>query len=126
MMSDLSPTSFAPHDLAASGLLPCVSQVTILSGRPLTPPLALIFATSTLAAASAGWSNGAMLPVLSSAQPITIGSPAADAGGTPAPVAPQIAARARATPSAPLFRTFTSLSFVRERGTSDRWSQAYD
>ncbi len=95
MMSTSWPTSFAPHALATSGLLPCVSQVTIWSGRPLTPPSALIFATSTLAAASAGWSNGAMLPVLSSAQPITIGLPAADAGVTPATVAATTATRAR-------------------------------
>src|SRR5882757_8265184 len=124
MMSTLWPTSFAPHDFATSALLPCVSQVTILSGRPLTPPFALIFATSTLAAASAGWSNGAMLPVLSSAQPITIGLPAADAGVTLLTVAARTATRARNTPSAPLLDTFTTLSFVREHGTSDRRSHA--
>ncbi len=33
------PISFAAHAFAIAGLLPCVSQVMILSGRPLTPPL---------------------------------------------------------------------------------------
>ena len=51
----------------------------------MTPPLALIRLTRTFAAASAGPSNGAMFPLLSNAQPITIGACAfvcrsADAG----------------------------------------------
>ena len=40
----------------------------------MTPPLALIWPTRTFAAASAGPSNGAMFPLLSNAQPITIGA----------------------------------------------------
>src|SRR5438105_3977011 len=46
------------------------------SGRPATPPLALILAISICAAASAGASNGAMPFVRSIAAPITIGLPA--------------------------------------------------
>jgi len=53
-----------------------------------------------------------MLPLLSSAQPITIGLPAADADVTLS-VAAVTATRARNTPSAPLLRTFTTFSFVR-------------
>ena len=40
MTSALAPISFAAHDFAIAGLLPCVSHVTILSGRPWTPPRA--------------------------------------------------------------------------------------
>src|SRR3954451_1062577 len=67
------PISGSAQVLARGGVLPCVSQVTIFKGRPVTPPLALIWATRILAAASAGVSNGFMFPVLSKAQPIVIG-----------------------------------------------------
>ena len=79
MMSAFWPISFAAHAFAIAGLLPCVSQVMIWSGRPLTPPLALTCSTRSWAAASAGPSNGAIAPFESNAQPITIGLPAADA-----------------------------------------------
>ena len=49
----------------------------ISSGRPFTPPAALIFLISICAASSAGASNGAMFFVRSIAAPITIGFPAA-------------------------------------------------
>ena len=73
------PIRSAAHafDLAAFEL--CVSQVMIFSRRPFQPPLALIFEISMPAAASAGPSNGAMLPALSIGYPMMIGFPAADA-----------------------------------------------
>ena len=74
MMSAPLPSRLAAHDFAFAGLLLFVSQVSSLSGRPVTPPLALIWLMRTFAAASAGPSNGAMLPLLSNAQPITIGA----------------------------------------------------
>jgi hypothetical protein len=67
------PSSCRAHDLARGALLPCVSQVTIFSGRPLTPPFALICFTRICAAASAGPSNGAIDPLVSNAQPMVIG-----------------------------------------------------
>src|SRR5690242_11473090 len=67
------PISCSAQVLARAGVLPCVSHVMIFKGRPATPPLALIWATRILAAASAGVSNGFMFPVLSKAQPIVIG-----------------------------------------------------
>ena len=79
MMSAPWPSSFAAHAFAIAGLLPWVSQVTIWSGRPMTPPFAFTAFTRIWAAASAGPSNGAMPPLLSKAQPITIGFAAADA-----------------------------------------------
>src|SRR6185312_11791634 len=95
------PMRLAAHDFAFAGLLFCVSQVRITSLRPSTPPFALSWLTRTLAAASAGLSNGAMLPLLSNAQPITIGLElAADAD---AAVAATIAASAaRSATSAPV------------------------
>ena len=62
MMSAPLPIRLAAHDLAFAGLLFCVSQVRIRSFLPLTPPRALSWFTRTFAAASAGPSNGAMLP----------------------------------------------------------------
>src|SRR3954469_21487523 len=58
-------------DLA--GLEFCVSQVISESGRPLTPPFELIFLIWSCAAASAGPSNGAMLPFRSVGYPMMIG-----------------------------------------------------
>src|SRR5437868_11760763 len=67
------------------------------SGLPSIPPLALIFAISICAAASAGASNGAMFLVRSTAAPITIGLPAAGLPAAP----PTNTARTRvSTPSA--------------------------
>jgi hypothetical protein len=74
MTSAPLPSRLAAHDFALAGLLLFVSQVSILSGRPATPPLALIWPMRTFAAARAGPSKGAMLPLLSNAQPITIGA----------------------------------------------------
>src|SRR6266480_1718999 len=59
---------------ATSALLLWVSQVRICSFRPSTPPFALIWFTRNFAAANAGPSNGAMLPVPSNAQPMMIGA----------------------------------------------------
>src|SRR4051794_11314125 len=73
MMFAPLPISWSAQVLARAGVFPCVSQVMIFRGRPVTPPLALICATRILAAASAGVSNGFMFPVLSKAQPIVIG-----------------------------------------------------
>src|SRR5581483_663173 len=68
--------SLSAHAFETAGLLFCVSHVWIESGRPLTPPFALICATRIFAAASAGPSNGAIAPFASNAQPMTIGLPA--------------------------------------------------
>ena len=97
------PSRLAAHDFALAALLLFVSQVSILSGRPLTPPFAFTWLTRILAAASAGLSNGAMFPLLSNAQPITIGACAFvfDAP-TPAPTAATASAStASSAPKAP-------------------------
>ena len=70
-----APSRLRAHAFAFAGLLLFVWQVLIWSFRPSTPPFALIDLTWIWAAASAGPSNGAMLPLLSYAQPITIGPP---------------------------------------------------
>jgi hypothetical protein len=67
------PSNRSAHALATSALLPCVSHVSSWIFRPRTPPFRFSAAISSFAAASAGLSNGAMLPELSYAQPITIG-----------------------------------------------------
>ena len=64
--------SWSAHALEAAESSLCVSQVLITILRPHTPFL-LIFFSSSCAAASAGPSNGAIGPVLSCAQPMTIG-----------------------------------------------------
>src|SRR5262245_47906159 len=69
-----SLSSRSAQALATSALLPCVSQVRICSFLPLTPPFALSLFTSSLAAASAGPSNGAMSPEPSNAQPMMMGA----------------------------------------------------
>src|SRR6478609_10288073 len=71
-------SSLTAHALAIAALLPCVSHVLICSLRPLTPPFAFSALTCNCAAASAGLSNGAIAPLLSYAQPITIGAAAGD------------------------------------------------
>src|SRR6266404_3768827 len=76
MTFEPSAISLSAHDFDTAGLSPWVSHVLIASGCPLTPPFALICATRICAAASAGPSNGAIGPVESCAQPITIGVPA--------------------------------------------------
>src|SRR3954447_19190597 len=88
-MSTFWPSSLAAQADAIAGLLPCVSHVTIFSGRPLTPPFALTWRTRTSAAASAGLSNAARAPCESTAQPITIGlaDAVADAATTTATTA---------------------------------------
>src|SRR5438874_2000361 len=101
------PRSFVAQAFAIAGLLPCVSQVRICSGRPLTPPLALTCATRSLAAASAGPSNGAIAPLLSKAQPITIGLPAGDAPPAKTAAAAATTPNSAATAS-PLLRLMLS------------------
>src|SRR6186713_848148 len=59
--------SFVAHAFAIVGLLPCVLQVRSLT---FVPPALLIAAMWDFAVASAGPSNGAMLPTPSYAQPI--------------------------------------------------------
>jgi hypothetical protein len=77
----------------------------------LTPPRALICRTWMRAAASAGPSNGAMLPLLSYAQPITMaGLVAAELSpATPTTAAKVIAAPRRSAAATPhfLFRMLT-------------------
>src|SRR5215212_7308478 len=67
------PSSLAAHAFAIAALFPCVSHVLSWSLRPVTPPFAFNWLTRSFAAASAGLSNGAIAPLLSNAQPITIG-----------------------------------------------------
>ena len=91
------PSRLTAHALAVVGLLPCVLQVLITRCRPpTTPPFALICLTRIFAAASAGLSNGAMLPLESKAHPITIGFFASVAALPP--VAPATAATPIAAP----------------------------
>ena len=71
-------TSFSASALVCVGSSWSLMNL-ISSGRPLTPPAALIFAISIFAASSAGASNGAMFLVRSMAAPITIGLPVAAA-----------------------------------------------
>ena len=66
-------TTLLTQDLETSGFEFCVSQATILSFAPFTPPAALILAASSFAAVSAGLSNGAIWPLRSAAKPMTIG-----------------------------------------------------
>ena len=66
----------------------------------MTPPFAFTAFTRSWAAASAGPSNGAMPPLLSNAQPITIGFAAADA--VPATSATAATAAARSASERPL------------------------
>src|SRR5947209_5273023 len=68
-----SSSSRCAQDFAMSGLFPCVSQVLSSSFRFSTPPFAFHCPTRIFAAASAGLSNGAIVPVLSNAHPMTIG-----------------------------------------------------
>ena len=94
------PSSCAAQDFAFAGLLLFVSQVSILSGRPRTPPRALTLETRIFAAARAGPSNGAMFPLLSNAQPITIGA-AAFVCEPPSPVPTVATTTADSASSAP-------------------------
>src|SRR5437762_208392 len=82
--------SWSAHALAADASLPWVSQVLITTLRPFTPFL-LTFLTSSCAAASAGPSNGPIAPVLSCAQPMTIGPLAAECVRAAAPAARRLA-----------------------------------
>ena len=66
-------TTLLTQDFETSGFEFCVSQATILSFAPFTPPAALILAASSFAAVYAGLSNGAIWPLRSAAKPITIG-----------------------------------------------------
>src|SRR5881392_4236421 len=77
LVADSWMLSWSAHALAADASLPWVSQVLITILRPFTPFL-LTFLSSSFAAASAGPSNGAIAPVLSCAQPMTIGPLAAE------------------------------------------------
>src|SRR5438105_12329693 len=70
------PISLSAQVFDVVGLSPWVLQVLITILRPSTPFL-LNLAASILAAASAGVSNGCMGPLLSKAQPMTIGAFAA-------------------------------------------------
>src|SRR2546423_15575977 len=66
------PISLSAQVFDVVGLSPWVLQVLITILRPSTPFL-LNLAASILAAASAGVSNGCIGPLLSKAQPMTIG-----------------------------------------------------
>src|SRR5262245_35459005 len=66
-------TTLLTQDFDTSGFEFWVSQATILSFVPFTPPAALILAASSFAAVYAGLSNGAIWPLRSAANPMTIG-----------------------------------------------------
>ena len=104
MMFAPCPSRLSAHDFALAGLLFCVSQVMILS---CTPPRALTCFTRTWAAARAGSSKGAMLPLLSNAQPITTCFPAALADPVTVAATTSAATMTRSAPSAPFLFTFT-------------------
>jgi hypothetical protein len=74
------------------------------------PPLRLSCWTRIFAAASAGLSNGAICPLLSNAQPITIGALAADAL-PPMPVRAAAAASVAASANHRLARPIKPLLF---------------
>jgi len=67
--------------------------------------------TRSWAAASAGPSNGAIPPLLSNAQPMTIGLAAAD--DVPAAIATTVIAAARSATTAPFFLRFITPSWER-------------
>src|SRR5581483_3747769 len=71
------PIRLVAHEVETSGFEFCVSHVRIWSFRPSTPPRALIFFTSSWAAARAGLLNGDIWPLRSIAAPMMIGGPAA-------------------------------------------------
>jgi hypothetical protein len=100
------PRSVLAQDFARAGLLFCVSQVSILNGRPPTPPLALSLRMWIFAAASAGPSNGAISPLLSNAQPITIAGLVAAEVSLLAPASAAIAAAVPRTAAAATHRRF--------------------
>ena len=106
-------TTLLTQDFDTSGFEFCVSQATIRSFAPFTPPSALILATSSFAAVSAGLSNGAIWPLRSAAKPMTIGFLAVFAAGA---VVTPTTVRATATmstnpPAMPhLFLSLMSLS----------------
>src|SRR5437868_1174350 len=102
MTFEPSAISLSAQLFDTAGLSPWVSHVLITSGCPPAPPFALICATRICAAASAGPSNGAIGPVESWAQPMTIGDPAA-----PDPV------RAAAVAASPSPATATARSAIR-------------
>src|SRR5579884_331416 len=103
------PISLSAQAFATGALLPCVSHVLISSGWPRTPPRASICLTRICAAASAGPSNGAIGPVESCAQPMTIGEPALTrAAAVAASATSAAAATSRATPA----RTPFELTFI--------------
>ncbi len=85
-------SSRAAHARAIAGLLPCVSHVAIWSFLRPTPPRAFSCLTRIWAAASAGPSNGAMAPLPSNAQPITIGSAWAAGADAAVNAAPAVSA----------------------------------
>src|SRR6185312_13312463 len=101
MMFAPCPSSFRAHAFATAALLPWVSHVLIWSWRPLTPPRAFTLLTCSFAAASAGLSNGAIAPLLSYAQPITIGFAEDDVVRAAAVVASATTAIATATKMSP-------------------------
>src|SRR2546427_3078668 len=83
---------------------------TILSFRPLTPPLALIALIWICAARSAGASNGAMFLVRSTTAPITIGGFAAPESVRAAAAAARIPAAAATSTSATRVRVVRFIS----------------
>ncbi len=100
--------SFVAHAFAIAGLLPCVLQVSSLT---FVPPALLMAAMWDLAVASAGPSNGAMLPTPSYAQPIVSVFACSDAAvPPPATATATTETAARATSALPRFLISVLLS----------------
>ncbi len=116
MMSAPLPIRLAAQDFAFAGLLFCVSQVMIRSFLPLTPPRALIWFTRMFAAASAGPSNGAMLPFPSYAHPMMIGSDFAADAATAVTAATTVSVASSAA-TTPVF-----LRVITPPGALDGWT----
>src|SRR6188472_3526876 len=95
-----SPISLSAQVFDVVGSSPWVLQVLITIWRPRTPPFLLILAASIFAAASAGVSNGCIGPLLSYAQPMTIGFLAADEPVRAAAAATKTSAAAATSTSA--------------------------
>ena len=121
MMSRLRRRRLAPHDFATSGLFPCVSQVTICSGRPLTPPLRVDRCDLDLGSGERRLverrhvARAVVGPADHDRRAGRGGrSDACNRGGD------DRRTRARSAASAPFVRTFMTTSLVRVHGTSGR------
>jgi hypothetical protein len=122
MISAFFSSSSAAQDFARSGSLFCVSQLSITSSRPSTPPSSFSWSTRMFAAASAGPSNGAMFPLPSNAQPITIGPAGSMPAASPVVAAASVVPAASPSPSSPPQAASASTSTARAATTLSRFT----